>query len=84
MENYNNFNPITGKIIQVPVRYNKFFKKWCKLWFKTFALMTQNMINSYLNYPFLKLKFKTFKCPLLKKICINMVFIPVEIKLSDG
>ncbi len=36
------------------------------------------MINSYLNYPFLKLKFETFKDPLLKKICINMVFIAVE------
>ncbi len=23
LENYNNFNPITGKITQVPVRYNK-------------------------------------------------------------
>ncbi|WP_374696284.1 hypothetical protein [Spiroplasma endosymbiont of Polydrusus formosus] len=34
LENYNNFNSITGKITQVPVRYNKFFKKWCKLWLK--------------------------------------------------
>lgn len=78
LENYNNFNPMTGKITQVPVRYNKFFKGDVELWFKTFALRAQNMINSYLNYPFLKLKFETFKDPLLKKICINMVFITIE------
>lgn len=78
LENYNNFNPMTGKITQVPVRYNKFFKGNVELWFKTFALRAQNMINSYLNYPFSKLKFETFKDPLLKKICINMVFIAVE------
>ncbi|KAF0851807.1 hypothetical protein [Spiroplasma poulsonii] len=78
LENYNNFNPMTGKITQVPVRYNKFFKGDVELWFKTFALRAQNMINSYLNYPFSKLKFETFKDPLLKKICINMVFITVE------
>ncbi|MFX4056972.1 MAG: hypothetical protein EHV01_001360 [Spiroplasma sp. hy2] len=78
LENYNNFNPMTGKITQVPVRYNKFFKDDVELWFKTFALRAQNMINSYLNYPFSKLKFETFKDPLLKKICINMVFITVE------
>ncbi len=78
LENYNNFNPMTGKITQVPVRYNKFFKDDVELWFKTFALRAQNMINSYLNYPFTKLKFETFKDPLLKKICINMVFITVE------
>ncbi|WP_348735936.1 hypothetical protein [Spiroplasma endosymbiont of Ammophila pubescens] len=73
LENYNNFIPITGKITQVPVRYNKFFKGDVELWFKTFALRAQNMINSYLNYPFSKLKFETFKDLLLKKICINMV-----------
>ncbi|RUO85790.1 hypothetical protein [Spiroplasma endosymbiont of Megaselia nigra] len=78
LENYNNFNPMTGKITQVPVRYNKFFKGDVELWFKTFALRAQNMINSYLNYPFIKLKFETFKDPLLKKICINMVFITIE------
>ncbi|MFX4057505.1 MAG: hypothetical protein EHV01_004225 [Spiroplasma sp. hy2] len=78
LENYNNFNPMTGKITQVPVRYNKFFKDDVELWFKTFALRAQNMINSYLNYPFSKLKFETFKDPLLKKICINMVFITIE------
>ncbi|WP_158614003.1 hypothetical protein [Spiroplasma endosymbiont of Megaselia nigra] len=78
MENYNNFIPMTGKITQVPVRYNKFFKGDVELWFKTFALRAQNMINSYLNYPFSKLKFETFKDPLLKKICINMVFITIE------
>ncbi|RUO85776.1 hypothetical protein [Spiroplasma endosymbiont of Megaselia nigra] len=78
LENYNNFNPMTGKITQVPVRYNKFFKGDIELWFKTFALRAQNMINSYLNYPFSKLKFETFKDPLLKKICINMVFITIE------
>ncbi|KAF0850485.1 MAG: hypothetical protein EIB84_07420 [Spiroplasma poulsonii] len=78
LENYNNFNPMTGKITQVPVRYNKFFKGDVELWFKTFALRAQNMINSYLNYPFSKLKFETFKDPLLKKICINMVFITIE------
>ncbi|WP_419335302.1 hypothetical protein [Spiroplasma endosymbiont of Sarcophaga variegata] len=78
LENYNNFIPMTGKIIQVPVRYNKFFKGDVELWFKTFALRAQNMINSYLNYPFSKLKFETFKDPLLKKICINMVFITIE------
>ncbi len=78
LENYNNFNPMTGKITQVPVRYNKFFKGNVELWFKTFALIAQNMINSYLNYPFSKLKFETFKDPLLKKICINMVFITIE------
>ncbi len=78
LENYNNFNPMTGKITQVPVRYNKFFKGDIELWFKTFALRSQNMINSYLNYPFTKLKFETFKDPLLKKICINMVFITIE------
>ncbi|WP_342256054.1 hypothetical protein [Spiroplasma endosymbiont of Poecilobothrus nobilitatus] len=78
LENYNNFIPMTGKITQVPVRYNKFFKDDVELWFKTFALRAQNMINSYLNYPFTKLKFETFKDPLLKKICINMVFITVE------
>lgn len=77
LENYNNFIPVTGKITQVPVRYNKFFKD-VELWFKTFALRAQNMINSYLNYPFSKLKFETFKDPLLKKICINMVFITIE------
>ncbi|UNF62203.1 hypothetical protein [Spiroplasma poulsonii] len=77
-ENYNNFNPMTGKITQVPVCYNKFFKGDVELWFKTFALRAQNMINSYLNYPFSKLKFETFKDPLLKKICINMVFITIE------
>ncbi|MFX4057919.1 MAG: hypothetical protein EHV01_006405, partial [Spiroplasma sp. hy2] len=71
LENYNNFNPMTGKITQVPVRYNKFFKGDVELWFKTFTLRAQNMINSYLNYPFSKLKFETFKDPLLKKICIN-------------
>jgi len=69
---------MTGKITQVPVRYNKFFKGDVELWFKTFALRAQNMINSYLNYPFSKLKFETFKDPLLKKICINMVFIAIE------
>ncbi|MBW3059020.1 MAG: hypothetical protein CXB60_08220 [Spiroplasma poulsonii] len=78
LENYNNFIPMTGKITQVPVRYNKFFKCDVELWFKTFALRAQNMINSYLNYPFSKLKFETFKDPLLKKICINMVFITIE------
>lgn len=78
LENYNNFTPMTGKITQVPVRYNKFFKDDVGLWFKTFALRAQNMINSYLNYPFSKLKFETFKDPLLKKICINMVFITIE------
>ncbi|MBW1241867.1 MAG: hypothetical protein EIB84_03185 [Spiroplasma poulsonii] len=78
LENYNNFIPMTGKITQVPVRYNKFFKGDVGLWFKTFALRAQNMINSYLNYPFSKLKFETFKDPLLKKICINMVFITIE------
>ncbi|WP_338991224.1 hypothetical protein [Spiroplasma endosymbiont of Seladonia tumulorum] len=78
LENYNNFIPMTGKITQVPVRYNKFFKGDVELWFKTFALRAQNMINSYLNYPFSKLKFETFKDPLLKKICINMVFITIE------
>ncbi len=69
---------MTGKITQVPARYNKFFKGDVELWFKTFALRAQNMINSYLNYPFTKLKFETFKDPLLKKICINMVFITIE------
>ncbi len=78
LENYNNFIPMTGKITQIPVRYNKFFKGDVELWFKTFALRAQNMINSYLNYPFSKLKFETFKDPLLKKICINMVFITIE------
>ncbi len=78
LKNYNNFIPMTGKITQVPVRYNKFFKGDVELWFKTFALRAQNMINSYLNYPFSKLKFETFKDPLLKKICINMVFITIE------
>ncbi|WP_253301273.1 hypothetical protein [Spiroplasma endosymbiont of Phyllotreta cruciferae] len=78
LENYNNFIPMTGKITQVPVRYNKFFKGDVELWFKTFALRAQNMINSYLNYPFSKIKFETFKDPLLKKICINMVFITIE------
>ncbi len=78
LENYNNFIPMTGKITQVPVRYNKFFKGDVELWFKKFALRAQNMINSYLNYPFSKLKFETFKDPLLKKICINMVFITIE------
>ena len=78
LENYNNFIPMTGKITQVPVRYNKFFNGNVELWFKTFALRAQNMINSYLNYPFSKLKFETFKDPLLKKICIDMVFITVE------
>ncbi|WP_348735005.1 hypothetical protein [Spiroplasma endosymbiont of Ammophila pubescens] len=78
LENYNNFIPMTGKITKVPVRYNKFFKGDVELWFKTFALRAQNMINSYLNYPFSKLKFETFKDPLLKKICINMVFITIE------
>lgn len=78
LENYNNFIPMTGKITQVPVRYNKFFKGDVELWFKTFALRAQNMINSYLNYPFSKLNFETFKDPLLKKICINMVFITIE------
>ncbi|MFJ1521924.1 hypothetical protein [Spiroplasma sp. ald] len=78
LENYNNFIPMTGKITQVPTRYNKFFKGDVELWFKTFALRAQNMINSYLNYPFSKLKFETFKDALLKKICINMVFITVE------
>lgn len=78
LENYNNFIPMTGKITQVPTRYNKFFKDDVELWFKTFALRAQNMINSYLNYPFSKLKFETFKDPLLKKICINMVFITIE------
>ncbi|UZQ31067.1 MAG: hypothetical protein OHM56_06175 [Spiroplasma phoeniceum] len=78
LENYNNFIPMTGKITQVPARYNKFFKGDIELWFKTFALRAQNMINSYLNYPFSKLKFETFKDPLLKKNCINMVFITIE------
>ncbi|WP_338991591.1 hypothetical protein [Spiroplasma endosymbiont of Seladonia tumulorum] len=78
LENYNNFIPMTGKITKVSVRYNKFFKGDVELWFKTFALRAQNMINSYLNYPFSKLKFETFKDPLLKKICINMVFITIE------
>ncbi|WP_348735386.1 hypothetical protein [Spiroplasma endosymbiont of Ammophila pubescens] len=78
LENYNNFIPMTGKITQVPARYNKFFKDDVELWFKTFALRAQNMINSYLNYPFTKLNFETFKYPLLKKIFINMVFITVE------
>ena len=57
---YNNFIPMTGKITQVPVRYNKFFNSNVELWFKTFALRAQNMINSYLNYPFSKLKFESF------------------------
>ncbi len=69
---------MTVKITQVPFRYNKFFKGDVELWFKTFALKAQNMINSYLNYPFSKLKFETFKDPLLNKICINMVFITIE------
>ncbi|WP_374696848.1 hypothetical protein [Spiroplasma endosymbiont of Polydrusus formosus] len=43
LENYNNFNPITGKNIQVPIRYNKLFKGDVELWFKTFALRAQNM-----------------------------------------
>ncbi len=52
----NNFIPMTGKITQVPVRYNKFFKgDDVELWFKTLALMAQNMINYYLNYLFSKL-----------------------------
>ncbi len=45
LENYNNFIPITGKITQVPVSYNKFFKGDIELWFKTFALRDQNTIN---------------------------------------
>ncbi len=38
LENYNNFIPMTGKIKQVPTRYNKFFKDDVELLFKTFAL----------------------------------------------
>ncbi len=73
LENYNNFNPMTGKIAQVPALYNKFFKGDVELWFKTFALRFQNMINSCLNCPFSKLQFETFKEDLLlKKIFINM------------
>ncbi len=52
LKNYNNFIKITGKITQVPVRYNNFFKVDVELWFKTFALRARNMINPYLNYPF--------------------------------
>ncbi len=78
LENYNNFNPMTCKITQVQVNYNKLFKGDVELWFKIFALRSQNMINSYLNYPFSKLKFETFKEQLLKEICINMVFITIE------
>ncbi|AHI57769.1 hypothetical protein P344_02105 [Spiroplasma mirum ATCC 29335] len=36
------------------------------------------MINSYLNYPFSKLKFETFKDLLLKKICINLKIFGVS------
>ncbi|AHF60805.1 hypothetical protein SMM_0354 [Spiroplasma mirum ATCC 29335] len=55
-----------------------FFKGNVELWFKTFALRAQNMINSYLNYPFSKLKFETFKDLLLKKICINLKIFGVS------
>ncbi|WHQ37186.1 hypothetical protein [Spiroplasma sp. SV19] len=75
---YTDFFPLTGKITAVPARYNKFFKGDLDLWFKTFAFCAQNMINSYLNYPFSKLKFETFKDRFLKKTCRDMVFITVE------
>ncbi len=66
------------KLPKFPFVIISFFKDDVELWFKTFALRAENMINSYLNYPFSKLKFETFKDPLLKKICINMVFITIE------
>ncbi|WDA53612.1 MAG: hypothetical protein PPFGHCPK_01333 [Spiroplasma endosymbiont of Drosophila atripex] len=77
LENYNNWYPLTGKIIETPQQY---IKTWPNAndWFKTFAIRAQNDINAYLDFILSKFPFDSFKDELIKETLRDMVYVMVE------
>ncbi|WP_425381238.1 hypothetical protein [Spiroplasma endosymbiont of Polydrusus pterygomalis] len=77
LENYNNWYPLTGKIIETPQQY---INTWpnVKDWFTTFAIRAQNDINAYLNFILSKFPFDSFKDELIKETLRDMVYVCVE------
>ncbi len=77
LENYNNWYPLTGKIIETPQQY---INTWPNVndWFKTFAIRAQNDINAYLDFILSKFPFDNFKDELIKETLRDMVYVCVE------
>lgn len=77
LEEYNNWYPLTGKILVTPEQYHN---TWPDVdeWFKTFALRAQNDINAYLNDILRKFDVKTFKDARIKETLADMVFLVAE------
>ncbi|WP_425380722.1 hypothetical protein [Spiroplasma endosymbiont of Polydrusus pterygomalis] len=77
LENYNNWYPLTGKIIETPQQY---INTWpnVKDWFTTFAIRAENDINAYLDFILSKFPFDSFKDELIKETLRDMVYVCVE------
>ncbi len=77
LENYNNWYPLTGKIIETPQQY---INTWPNVndWFTTFAIRAQNDINAYLDFILSKFPFDSFKDELIKETLRDMVYVCVE------
>ncbi len=77
LENYNNWYPLTGKIIETPQQY---INTWPNVndWFTTFAIRAQNDINAYLDFILSKFPFNSFKDELIKETLRDMVYVCVE------
>ncbi len=77
LENYNNWYPLTGKIIETPQQY---INTWPNIndWFTTFAIRAQNDINAYLDFILSKFRFDSFKDELIKETLRDMVYVCVE------
>ncbi|MCL8211002.1 hypothetical protein LT336_00754 [Spiroplasma sp. JKS002671] len=77
LEQYNQWFPLTGKIVVTPEKY---IKTWSDTneWFKTFALRAQNDINAYLQDILRKFDFETFIDARIKETLVDMVFLIVE------
>ncbi len=77
LENYNNWYPLTGKIIETPQQY---INTWPNIndWFTTFAIRAQNDINAYLDFILSKFPFDSFKDELIKETLRDMVYVCVE------
>ncbi len=77
LENYNNWYPLTGKIVETPQQY---INTWPNVndWFTTFAIRAQNDINAYLDFILSKFPFDSFKDELIKETLRDMVYVCVE------
>lgn len=77
LQGYNDWKPLTGIVDKIPLKYDRFFNN-VNDWFETFAIRAQNDWNAYLDFPFLKFPFETWKDPDLKEMLRNMVYFAVE------